>query len=342
MQRILFPFLMMVLANAASMCFADSEQKSEIKWLTQFEEAVKQSKASSKPILLFFTGTDWCTWCNRLEEEVLNTTEFADVVADKFIFVKLDFPFYKQQDPATTNQNKQLQKKYDVRSFPTVILLDSKQQKIGVTGYRAGGARQYASYLLRMLNDYHAYSSKLQKLDQQNLSGTELRQLLEKARELGAEEEALRIVKQGLVSDLKPYFQMERYRYLAEEGLIHEEEAAALKQQLLSADSRNERKIHFQIAVIEFEAYSEEMERENYAPEIAVAPLLNYIEKFGSQDKENAWRLQMIISQVYLDKNKIPNALKFAQSSYDSAPVNAQPQIATAIRNIRLQSSGQR
>ena len=81
------------------------------------------------------------------------------------------------------------------------------------------------------------------------------------------------------------------------------------------------------------------MEKENYSAELAIAPLVAYLEKFGSQDKENKWRLQMIISQVYLDKNKLAQALHYAQSSYDAAPTAIKPEIATAIRNLQTQSS---
>jgi thioredoxin-related protein len=41
------------------------------------DEAVNQSKATGRPIKLVFTGSDWCTWCNRLAEEVFTTYEFA-------------------------------------------------------------------------------------------------------------------------------------------------------------------------------------------------------------------------------------------------------------------------
>ncbi len=122
-----------------------------------------------------------------------------------------------------------------------------------------------------------------------------------------------RIIKMGLNSDQMTYFQIEHYRLYADEGLIHSPEAAALRQQLLAADPNNEHKTHYQIAIIDFESYSEDSDKENGNPDEAVVPLIAYIEKFGKQDKENLWRLNMIISQFYLDKNKLAQALKYAQ-----------------------------
>ncbi|MCE5318679.1 MAG: thioredoxin family protein [Parachlamydia sp.] len=38
--------------------------EAKIPWMTNYEEAVTKSKSSSKPLLMFFTGSDWCGWCN--------------------------------------------------------------------------------------------------------------------------------------------------------------------------------------------------------------------------------------------------------------------------------------
>ena len=318
-------------------CPVSAANGKTITWLTNYEQAVNQSKEASKPIILFFTGSDWCPWCTTLEDEVLSTSDFAEAAGDKFIFVKLDFPQYSPQDGALTAQNKKLQSKYQIRSFPSIVIIDPAQQQIGVTGYRAGGPKAYAQHLLKMVQSYSGYKDKLGKLNQATYSGDDLKQLLAKAQELDLIDDAVRIVKAGMDSDQKLYFQIERYRFLAEEGHIHSDEARGLKKLILESDSKNNQKANFQIAVIEFEAFSEEMEKENYSPEIAVAPLQNYIEKFGNADKENLWRLQMIISQTYLDKNKLSKALQYAQNSFETAPPTVRAEISTSIENIQAQ-----
>ena len=45
----------------------------------------------------------------------------------------------------------------------------------------------------------------------------------------------------------------------------------------------------------------------------------------------------MIISQIYLDENKMTEALKYAQESYDTAPLSVQTDLARAVQNIRSQ-----
>lgn len=342
MKQILSLLLLTVMLSLFNLCSAMTAGPS-LQWTTNYEEAVNQSKATNKPILLFFTGTGWCSACARLEKEALSTPEFIQNVGNQFIFVKVDFPrgTAAPLDPKTNAQNKQLLSKFGVRSFPTILLLDSQLQQIGMTGYRPGGGSAYAAHLMKLLNDYKAYKQGVQNVGGQKLSGIELKQLLEKARELNLESDELAIISEGIKSDQKSFFQLERYRLLAQEGLIHEAEAVELKQQLLASDPTNGNLTHYNVAVIDFEAYSDEMEKENYSPELAIAPLVDYLEKFGAQDKENQWRLQMIISQVYLDKNKLAQALRYAQSSYETAPPAVQAEIATAIRNLQNQSHTQ-
>lgn len=311
-----------------------SAAESHLNWLTNYEEAVSLSRTTSKPLILFFTGSDWCGWCTRLEKEVLDTPDFIDATKDRFVFLKLDFPMNTTLHPQLTAQNKELQKKYEIRGFPTLVVLDSQQQKIGTIGYQPGGGTKYAASLTKMVSDYIAYTQKMQTLNQHSMSGDELKELYEKAVELNLINDANKVVKEGVQSDKRIFFLVEHYHFLAEEGLIHHDEAVSLRQQLFALDPENHNGIQYKIAVIDFEACCQEMERENYSAELAVAPLVQYINKYGQQDQDNLWRLQMIISQVFLDKNKIKEALSYAKSSYDTAPPSVKAEIYLAIQNI--------
>lgn len=148
MKKYLALFCLILLYSLNLKAAANDSHAGHIDWKTNYSEALKTSATSGKPVILFFTGSDWCGWCTKLENEVLNTDEFAQLVGDKFIFVKLDFPLYKQQDTNLAAANKQLQEKYEVRGFPALIIIDSSERKIGVTGYRANGPKLYANHLL--------------------------------------------------------------------------------------------------------------------------------------------------------------------------------------------------
>jgi protein disulfide-isomerase len=205
-----------------------------------------------------------------------------------------------------------------------------------MTGYKPGGGKTYAAHVLKMVTEYTAYKQQVKYIDKEKFSGADLKKLYDKSKELGLPNDTHKIIKAGINSNYAHFFQVERYRALAEEGMVHELETVALRQKILAEDPRNEQKTHYDVAVIDFEAFCEELNKETYSPQLAVAPLEDYIKKFGHDDKENTWRLEMIISQVYLDKNRLEDALEHAQSSHDYAPTKIQPEIATAIKNIEL------
>jgi len=320
---------------AVTLCAEEREEA--IHWHTAFEEALNKAKQNNKPLLLFFTGSDWCGWCIKLEKEALDTKEFASEAAKRFIFVKLDFPLYKSIPSDLSVQNKALQKRWDVRGFPTIVLLDSNQNQIGQVGYRSGGGKQYAQHLVRMVEEYSGYKSQMSQLGQVKLPIEQLKQLYYKAKELSLYHEGCRIIVEGMASEQPDFFAMERYRLLAEEGKIHGIEATQLRRFLLEHDPLNEKMTHYSLALIDFETFSAEMEKESYAPELTVAPLVSYIERFGGKDHDNMWQLQLIISQVFLDKNRLDKALYYAQSSLDTAPPALRSQIATAVQSIRAQ-----
>lgn len=307
---------------------------SKINWLTNYEQAVAQSKREDKPILLFFTGSDWCGWCHRLQNEVLNTAEFADRAGDKFVFVMLDFPIKAAQDPALVRQNKELQRRFDVKGYPAIIILDERQNAIETTGYRQGGGRAYAEYLLQKVNDSQAYKQKVSKLGKETFSTKELISLYGKAHELCRLDDAKRIMNSGIRCEDNLFFLLERYRELAKSGQIYQTEASILKQKLLNKDPDNQKMTQYEMAVIDFETYCKEMGQDNYSAESAIIPLLAYIEKYGAKDSANLWRLHMMISQVFLDENDFEKALHFAKNAHDSAPTTLQFDILALINHI--------
>ena len=114
------------------------EAGEKVAWLTDFEAAKKQAAAEKKPILLFFTGSDWCIWCQRLHEGVLDKPEFAEF-AKKLVPVELDFPQEKQLPAELKKQNAELAEKFKVDGYPcTVVLASDGETKLGtLSGYSA-------------------------------------------------------------------------------------------------------------------------------------------------------------------------------------------------------------
>ncbi len=111
----------------------------ELAWLTSYQEAIAAADSSGKPILVDFTGSDWCIWCVRLRDEVFTTGEFAAWAKDNVVLLELDFPQNTPLPEEEKLQNNRLAEKYGVRGFPTILFLSSEGDELGRMGYEQGG-----------------------------------------------------------------------------------------------------------------------------------------------------------------------------------------------------------
>jgi thioredoxin-related protein len=110
---------------------SDSQQPAESLWLTDYKQAQEQAKVSNKPLLLEFTGSDWCPPCRQLQKQILSTPTFQQYAKDNFVLVELDYPRARVQAPEVAQQNQILAHRFQIEVFPTVIILNSDGKKIG-------------------------------------------------------------------------------------------------------------------------------------------------------------------------------------------------------------------
>lgn len=120
--------------------FASKAQ--ELKWESDVNVASEIALKTKKPMLLFFTGSDWCGWCMKLQNDVFSKQEFVQWANKNVILVELDYPRRKQLTAELTKQNQELQQMFAVRGYPTVwFVIPSKIkdkisfEKLGTTGY---------------------------------------------------------------------------------------------------------------------------------------------------------------------------------------------------------------
>jgi thiol:disulfide interchange protein len=95
-------------------------------WSTDLEAAFEKAKETKMPVLVEFTGSDWCPPCKAMRKNVFSKKEFVDKASEKFILVELDFP---RGNPEVKKKNQPYAKKYEIRGYPTVILFDSNGEE---------------------------------------------------------------------------------------------------------------------------------------------------------------------------------------------------------------------
>lgn len=108
-------------------------------WTTDYAAALKQAKAEKKKVFLFFTGSDWCGWCKRLDGEVLSKADFKNYAQTNLVLVKLDFPRGIPQSAQLKANNQKLSEQYQIEGYPTIVVLDSSGKAVGRLGYMPGG-----------------------------------------------------------------------------------------------------------------------------------------------------------------------------------------------------------
>ncbi len=141
-RRVLLSLVAMLFAvSPFALIAADS---GDAKWTEDFKAAVAASKKTGKPIMIDFTGSDWCGYCKVQHKEVFGTAEWQKWAADNVILVTADYP-RKAQNAAVKKQNEELKKTYKPEGFPTIIFIDAKGTELGRwAGYGPGtGAEKW-------------------------------------------------------------------------------------------------------------------------------------------------------------------------------------------------------
>lgn len=141
------------LSLAATAALAQTAQTAPT-WTNSLPVALEQAKASQKPVLAVFSGSDWCKPCMMLKQEVFDQPEFAQYAKDKFVLARFDFPRNKKNrpDPAQTKLNEDAAARLNQEgAFPAVVLLSPEGKILARTGYRPGGATAYDTYLEQQL-----------------------------------------------------------------------------------------------------------------------------------------------------------------------------------------------
>ena len=113
----------------ASTCLLALSAPAASAWLTDLDVAKAQALKENKPILVDFTGSDWCAPCQALRKNVFESPEFA-AVASQYVLVELDYPHRKPQSPSLVAKHAEVAKCFGVDGFPTVLLIDAKSGEV--------------------------------------------------------------------------------------------------------------------------------------------------------------------------------------------------------------------
>ena len=119
-------------------------------WLTDLGTAQALAKATNRPIVAVFSGSDWCKPCIMYEREVFSQPEFAAYAKDKLVLAHFDFPRQKKNQPTAAqlklNEAAAAQLNRE-GNFPLAVIIAPNGQVLAKTGYITGGPAAFAAYL---------------------------------------------------------------------------------------------------------------------------------------------------------------------------------------------------
>jgi len=152
MKKTLLTMLTLLCLGCMALRAADEAAKAaDAGWLDDYAKAKAVAAEKKLPILLNFTGSDWCGWCVKLDKEVFSQKAFLDYAEKNLVLMKIDFPKKIELTEEVKTQNKKLADEFKVRGFPTIYLVGADGQIIGRTGYKPGGAEKYVEHLKDLL-----------------------------------------------------------------------------------------------------------------------------------------------------------------------------------------------
>ena len=146
MKRFLIILLFPVLLSAQG----DLYGADDVKWLTNYDEAIKKAKKEQKNVLVYFTGSDWCPPCKKLKTDLFESPEFV-AISKNYVLLYVDLP--RNKDLLSKDQlkhNYDLASRYNKKNaVPLLKVLNSKGSSLGeYSGYSMTGDTQYHLRLL--------------------------------------------------------------------------------------------------------------------------------------------------------------------------------------------------
>jgi protein disulfide-isomerase len=114
--------------------------------------ALTLAKRENKITMFYFTGSDWCPWCAKLDQEVFSQPEFETFARANLVLVKIDFPRRTAQSEALKKANREMANKLHVAGYPSLFFFNTNGLQIGRSGYQPGGAAAF----IRTVNQFTA------------------------------------------------------------------------------------------------------------------------------------------------------------------------------------------
>lgn len=119
-------------------------------WSESYTQALEKAAEENKPLLLVFSGSDWCGPCIKLDTQIWQSKEFIKYAQQELVLYRADFPRKKKNKlpEKVANSNAEIADKFNPNGyFPFVLLLNKEEEILGKTGYKNVSPSEYIRHL---------------------------------------------------------------------------------------------------------------------------------------------------------------------------------------------------
>lgn len=124
-------------------------------WKNNYNKCLIEAKEKNLPVLMVFSGSDWCKPCIKLREKILVSPAFSEWAKTHVVCLSLDFPSQKKNalSPEQQKHNDALAEKYNSNGvFPLVMIIDANEKVLGFLNYLDVSPEEYIAELEKLIN----------------------------------------------------------------------------------------------------------------------------------------------------------------------------------------------
>jgi thiol-disulfide isomerase/thioredoxin len=120
-----------------------------------FSQIEIESKETNKPVILIFSGIDWCAPCIKMEKEIFNTEYFKNNSSNFLIyFAKFPRRSKNKLDLKLQEENKILAEKYNKQGvFPKIVIFNEDLKVIKELYYENTTPEEFVKKINSILNE---------------------------------------------------------------------------------------------------------------------------------------------------------------------------------------------
>lgn len=118
---------------------------------TALEEALAKSSSEGKHLLVAFLGTGWSMSSKRIQQNILEDPKFLEYAEKELVVLALE----ARRKPAMTKEETKIfhtwVTRFNVMTYPTLILLAPDEQEVFRHGYKELDAETYVDLLRNII-----------------------------------------------------------------------------------------------------------------------------------------------------------------------------------------------